>query len=157
MNNTKRIVIISLILCIVLGIVIFAFCNRSKKTICLQESNQKDYKLSTKYKIYSKKDIVLKVVSNTIVDSSSKKQLNEMKKYYNKQYKSFNEMYSGYDYDIVIKKNKLYSNVTINYKKYDMKKFIYYNGAMKDFVNDKKQYTLEGAIKYYKSIGASCS
>ena len=37
-----------------------------------------------------------------------------------------------------------------------MKKFIYYNDVMKDFVNDKKQYTLEGAIKYYKSIGATC-
>ena len=157
MSNIKNILKICLVLVIIISIVVFIFFNRSKKTICLLEDNQKGYKLSTKYKIYSKKDIVLKVVSNTIIESSNIKKLKETEKYYNKQYKSYNEMYSGYDYDIVLKNNKLYSNVKINYKKYDMKKFIYYNGAMKDFVNDKKQYTLEGAKKYYKSIGAKCN
>lgn len=61
-----------------------------------------------------------------------------MKKDINNQYKSLDKKYSGYNYKLSIKKNKLFIKVTINYKKHDMKMFIYDNRAMKEFVNDKK-------------------
>ena len=147
---------ICLILIIVICIVIFFLSHRSKKTTCILNSKQSDYQISTEYNIYSKKDLVLKVVSKSVVESSNDEILNEMKKNYNKQYETLNSEYSGYDYKVTVKDNKLYSTVKINYKKYNMKKFIYDNGAMKDYVNDKKQYTLKGAKKYYESIGATC-
>ena len=147
---------ICLILIIVICIVIFFLSNRSKKTICMLNSKQSDYQASTEYSIYSKNDLVLKVVSKSVVESSNEELLNEMKKNYNKQYKTLNSEYSGYDYKVTVKDNKLYSAVKVNYKKYNMKKFIYDNGAMKAYVNDKKQYTLNGAKEYYESIGATC-
>ena len=66
------------------------------------------------------------------------------------------DKYSGYSYKFTTKKNKLYSVVKIDYKKHDMKKFVYDNVAMKNFINEKKQFTLDGAIDYYESMGAIC-
>lgn len=55
-----------------------------------------------------------------------------------------------------IKGNKVISDVTVNYKKYDMKKFVRDNVAMKSYVNKNTEYTLAGAKQYYESIGSTC-
>ena len=147
---------ICLILVIIFLIILIYFSLREKKTTCIFESNQKDYQISTKYNIYSKKNLVTKIKLKSIIKSSNDKVLNDMKKDINNQYKTLDKKYSGYNYKLKIIRNKLYINVSINYKKHDMKMFIYDNRAMKEFVNDKKQYTLNGAKKYYKSIGSKC-
>ena len=74
----------------------------------------------------------------------------------NQQYQDLNNKYAGYNYKVTIKNNALYNDLTIDYKQFDMKKFVYDNGAMKAYINENKQYTLNGAIEYYKSIGATC-
>ena len=147
---------ICLILVIIFLISLIYFSLKENKTTCTFESNQKDYQISTKYIIYSKKNLVTKIKSKSIIKSSNDKVLKDMKKNINNQYKTLDKKYSGYNYKLKIIRNKLYIKVNINYNKYDMKMFIYDNRAMKEFVNDKKQYTLKGAKKYYKSIGSTC-
>lgn len=154
-NTKKKIIIVSTLL-LVISLSVFILGNKSKKTTCQYDSSQKDYQISTKYNIYSKKNIVGKVVSKSIIKSSDEKKLKQMKKEYEKQYKTLNKKYSGYKYNLKITKNKLYIKLTILYNKIDMKKFIYDNGAMKSYLDENKNYPLTKAIDYYTSIGVSC-
>lgn len=156
-KRIKRLVLILLVLILALFILLFYLIFSTKKTVCTFESNQKDYQISTKYKIYSKNDLVTKVISKSIVESSSTKVLKEMEQNINKQYKILNDKYSGYDYKVKVRDKKLISVIKIDYKKYNMKDFIRENGAMRAYVNINKQYTLDGAKEYYKSIGATCN
>lgn len=157
MNKTKKIVICSVVVVFLFIImVIFGSRNELEETICTFESNQNNYKLNIEYNIYSKNMIVIKTVANSTYESSDKDLLKNIKKEIGVQYKSLNDKYSGYSYKFTMKKNKLYSVVKIDYKKHDMKKFVYDNVAMKNFINEKKQFTLDGAIDYYESMGAIC-
>ena len=152
--------IISLSLVIVVCLTLCG-CGCSKKSDnlsskCSLESNQKDYKLETNHKIYSKKDVVTKVETKTTITSSNKEKLEQFEKDLTSQYKSLNNTYGGYDYDIKINGDKLTISVTVDYTKYDMKKFVDNNIAMKEYVNDKNEFTLDLAKKYYSSTGAKC-
>ena len=153
----KKKLFISLALIIVIGGCLFYFIMRPKKTTCILKINQEPYDLVvTKYTIYSKDGLVTKVLSKQTVKSNDKKRLEEVKENINNNYKTLNDKYSGYSYKSIIIKNTLISTIIIDYKKVDMKKFTNDNGAMKEYVNDNKQFTLTGAKKYYKSIGANC-
>ncbi len=67
-----------------------------------------------------------------------------------------NNKYGGYEYKIDINDNELNANITIDYTKYNMQKFVSDNVAMKEYVNENNELTLEGAKKYYESIGSKC-
>ena len=108
------------------------------------------------YKIIAKKDIVNKVEITQVIESDDEKVLKDFKSQLEEQYKSNKKTYGGYTYKVNIKGKKLTADVTIDYKKFDLDKFVKANGAMKEYVNKKNELTLDGAKKMYKSTGAKC-
>lgn len=123
---------------------------------CSSSSEQKNYNISTDYKIESSGKIVTKVTIKQVIESKDKKVLENFKKQLEDQYKSNNTVYGGYDYKVKISGKKLTADVTINYKKFDLDKFVKTNGAMKEYVNKDNKLTVDGAKKMYKSTGATC-
>ena len=131
-------------------------CFWGKTVTCSSEIKQKNYTISTDYKISSIKDIVTKVTIKTVIESKEEKVLKDFKSQLEEQYKSNSKSYGGYDYKVTIKGQKLTADVTIDYKKFNLEKFVKANGAMKEYVNKKNELTLDGAKKMYKSTGAKC-
>lgn len=156
--------ILGLSLILVISLTLYG-CGCSKKkekeiiTTCSLTSDQSTsgYKLVTEYKIYSKKDIVTKIKSETTITSKQEKVLQNFEEDYKKQFEKNKSTYGGYDYNLEIKNDTLVSNLTIDYSKYDMNKFVEDNVAMKEYVDKDNKFTLEGAKKYYKTIGAKCN
>ena len=139
-----------LVLCILLtGCGKTITCNNPK-------SEQKDYSISTDYKIKAKGDIVTSITIKQVIESKEKKVLKNFKKQLEDQYKSNNNIYGGYDYKVSIKGKTLTADITIDYKKFDLAKFVKTNGAMKKFVNKDNKLTVKGAKKMYESTGAKC-
>lgn len=152
-----------IIKCLVLFlfVLVISGCNSKlsyKESVCTLENDQSksDYKAQTTYKIYSKNDIVKKVYSKETLKSNSKEILDYFKNLYEKQYDAQNKNYGGYKYSIKIDGNNLISDITIDYTKLDLDKFIKDNSAMKSYVNEENKLTVDGIIKMYESLGASC-
>lgn len=147
---------INLILIICLSLLL-AGCRESKNVLkCSSLSKQSNYSIKTNYEIESSKDIVEKVIIEQIIESNDSNILDEFKRQFLEQYKANNISYGGYKYSVKIKENKLTAKIDIDYDKVDMQKFIKDNGAMKDYVNKKNQFTLNSAKKLYQSTGAKC-
>ncbi|MBR6073272.1 MAG: DUF1307 domain-containing protein [Bacilli bacterium] len=125
---------------------------------CHGESNQtaSGYKLVTDYKISSRKNIVEKIELKQTIESDSKEKLDNFKTNLEKQYKDNNSRYGGYSYNIKDEENKIVIELTIDYSKMDLNKFVTDNVAMKNYVNDKNQLTLDGAKKMYEASGNKC-
>lgn len=148
-------------LALFLFVLVISGCNSKlsyKESVCTLENDQSksDYKAQTTYKIYSKNDIVKKVYSKETLKSNSKEILDYFKNLYEKQYDAQNKNYGGYKYSIKIDGNNLISDITIDYTKLDLDKFIKDNSAMKSYVNEENKLTVDGIIKMYESLGASC-
>jgi len=129
-------------------------CGKALK--CSSSSAQKNYSISTDYAIKSNKDIVTKVTIKQVIESSDKKVLKNFESQLKSQYESNNKAYGGYDYKLKISGKKLTADITIDYTKFDLDKFVKANAAMKEYVNKNNKLTLEGAKKMYKSTGATC-
>lgn len=129
-------------------------CGKAIK--CSSSSEQKNYDISTDYKIESSGKIVTKVTINQVIESKDKKVLNNFKKQLEEQYKNNNTVYGGYSYKVNIKGKKLTADITIDYKKFNLDKFVKANSAMKEYVNKDNKLTVEGAKKMYKATGATC-
>lgn len=147
----KKIINVGLVvaLCILL-----TGCGKTIK--CSSKSPQKNYDISSDYTIKSKGDIVTSVTIKQVIESKDKKVLENFKKQLEEQYKSNNTVYGGYNYKVKINGKKLTADVTIDYKKFDLEKFVKTNGAMKEYVNKDNKLTVDGAKKMYKSTGAKC-
>ena len=143
---------------IVIMLFIMTGC-REKETICTIESNQSasGYKSKYEYKILSKDDEVLKVDIYQVIDSDNNTILNYYEKMLNEQYQSSNETYGGYEYKVEKKDSSVESNVTLDYSKFNLKKYIEDNPAMKQFLNKNDKITLDGMISLYESSGATCN
>ena len=124
------------------------------KLVSDQSSN--GYKSNTTYTIYSKNDIVTKVEQKEVIDSKKKDILDFYKNEYNSMYKKYNKTYGGTTYSVSIEGDKLLLNVTIDYNKFDMDKYLNDNKEIKKYLNKKNQYTLDGIIEMYENIGGSC-
>lgn len=149
-----------IILLIIITVLVTGCFGKNKYDIdtCSQMSDQSasGYKVSTNYEIYSKNGIVDKVVISDVVNSKDKNILNFFKIQYENQYRNLNDKYGGYTYKVIIKDNKVISDVTINYKKFNMKSFVKDNNAMESYINTDKKITLDGIKKMYSNIGATC-
>ncbi|MCI9234050.1 MAG: YehR family protein [Bacilli bacterium] len=144
-----------LLLCVCIGIV--SGCGSKKRTIeCTVTQTLSNYKLNATYKIYATGDVVDKVETLEVIDSSNEAVLKEFESTLNTQYGNNNKQYGGYDYKIGIEGSKLESKVTIDYSKVDMKKMVSDNSAMKNFVNNKNRLTVKGATALYEALGATC-
>ena len=127
-------------------------------TKCSSSTNQSasGYKLSSNYDIYSKDNIVSKVELKQVIETTSTETLNKFKTDLENQYSSNKSVYGGYTYSITESGNTLNVNVTIDYSELDMDKFVSNNVAMKQFLNDKNEFTLDGAKEMYSLSGATC-
>lgn len=150
-------------LIIIFTIIIFmSGCNinlsKEKVTKCILKNDQSknNYKTKTTYKIYSKKDIVSKVSYEEVLISKNTTIIKYFENINKKQFEKQNKLYGGYTYDVKSEKNTVTSNVTIDYSKIDMKKFIDDNSSIKSYINKDNKMTLKGAKAMYKSLGAKC-
>lgn len=144
-----------LLLCVCVGIV--SGCGAKKRTIeCTVTQTLSDYKLNATYKIYATGEVVDKVETVEVVDSSDDSILKEFESTLNTQYGNNNTRYGGYDYKVTIDGTKLESKVTIDYSKVDMDKMVGDNSTMKNFVNSKNRLTVNGATSLYEAMGATC-
>lgn len=128
----------------------------SKKCELISDQSANGYKSTTTYVIYYKDDVVSTVEQTEEIVSNKKNILEFFNKQYEKQYNDYSDTYGGYTYSSEIKNNKLISKVVIDYKKVDMKKFVKDNKGVTEYVNKDNNYTLDGIIKMYKNIGATC-
>ncbi len=153
----KLIIILGAVFGVVILIVLLLLLGGSKKTTCKLVSNQtkNGYSLETQYEIYSKNNIVNKVVIHETITSDSKDKLEKFEKDFNEQYETLKTNYGGYTYKVTNKNNKITTEVTINYGKFNMEKFIKNNEAMKQYTK-KNKLTLEGAKDLYERSGAEC-
>lgn len=151
--QNKKLVIYGVSGILFIGLCIILFCDR--KVTCTFESKQDNHVINAKYIIKYKNGYVKKVKINQIVTTDEKSIIDKYNKQFEKQYSSNKKNYGGYDYKITIKDDSISSNVVINYKKFDMNKFIKNNEAMKQYTKDGK-FTIEGAKKMYEASGAIC-
>ena len=153
MEKTIKIIFTFMLVIILVG------C-KSEKLVskCSSTSNQttNGYIIKSDYDIYADKDVVNKVVTTETITSNNNTILAYFEKQLKNQYKSYNKTYSGYSYKITNEKVKVVCEVTIDYTKLDMKKFIKDNPAMKTYVNKNNKLTVKGLKNMYKSTGASC-
>ena len=153
-NKNVKIALIVVVVVVLFIIIASLFSNRALK--CSSSSKQKDYTISTDYVIKSNKDIVTKVTIKQVIESKDKDVLKNFESQLKSQYESNNKAYGGYDYKLKISGKKLTADITIDYTKFDLDKFVKANAAMKEYVNKNNKLTLEGAKKMYKSTGATC-
>lgn len=141
----------------ILLVVILTACGSGKKTLkCTYSSEQTNYKINTEYTINAKKKIVQTVDIKQVIESDNQETLDKFEKELNEQYENDNNLYNGYTYEVKKEENKVVATITIDYTKMDLNKFIRNNGAMKKYVNDDNEYTIDGAEKLYTSTGATC-
>lgn len=114
-----------------------------------------DYELNAEYNIYSKNDIVGKVVTIESITSNNDELLDEYKEYIEETYSEYNKTYGGYDYDVDIEGNKLTAVTEISYGEMNLEKFVKDNSSMKKYIKDNKL-TLKGSLDLYQSLGAEC-
>lgn len=155
MKKGVRFLLISLFAILLVG------CSSNNKEVvkkCTLTSNQvaNGYSLSSEYEIHSKGGVVNSVTTKETVTSDTKSVLTYFEDYLDKTYKTANDTYGGYTYSIEKTDNSVTSNVTIDYNKMDMDKFISDNSSMKAYVNSKGKITLEGVTKIYEALGATC-
>jgi len=140
---------------VLLVFIIFLFNGR--KMVCTMTSDQSlsGYQLDTKYVIKYKGKYVTKVDITEIISSKDNEKLLTFEKNFNDQYSYNKKTYGGYTYKVTNKNGKVTSKVTINYKVFNIEKFIENNEAMKDYVKNNKM-TISGAREMYESTGATC-
>ena len=142
---------------ILLLICILLLCGCGTKTMkCTSKNEQQKYTLTSEYTINYKGSVVKSVNTVETFESSDTELLSKTENSFNKTFEKNNELYGGYDYKVTNSNGKVVSTVTVDYNKMDLEKFIKDNEAMKAYVNDKNQVTLEGIKKLYESTGAKC-
>ena len=158
----KHIEIILLIIVIFLIVLtIIALCNKKsnlKVNKCILESDQSasGYVSTTTYTIYYENEIVEKVEQKEEIKSQDKNILDFFNKQYSSQYKNINSLYGGYTYEIKENKDSLVSEITIDYEKINMNKFLEDNPGMKNYVNENKKIEVNKIKEMYTNIGATC-
>lgn len=144
----KKIMIISLILLILTG------CNNHEEV--LSTCTLKDYKSKSTYQIIGKDKKVQKVKIKQEIKSDSKKELKNITNSMEQTYKQANSLYGGYVIKTNNEKNKVILNITIDYKKLNMKKYIKDNPFMEKYTTKKLELTLDGIVSIYEQMGATC-
>lgn len=143
---------------VIIMTIIFTGCSMKKEVVtkCSNTSSQNKYEVTSNYNIYSKNDIVNKVVLEEVVKSSDQTTLSTMEKSYKNMYKAYNKSYGGYTYKVDNDGKTVKLTLTIDYQNIDMNKYIKDNVSFKDYLNDNNELTLEGIKNMYKFIGVKC-
>ena len=138
-----------------------AGCGAEKKEVvnhCVltSTSTTQGYSVNSTYDVYSKNNVVSKVVTEEVVESDNESVLSYFEKYLKETYESQNETYGGTTNKVTNENGKVTSSTTIDYSKMDLDKFVKSNTALSSYVNDKNQLTKDGVISLYESLGAKC-
>lgn len=149
------------ILFISLFVILISGCGKSDKEVvstCTLSSNQSSngYKISSNYEIHSKNGLVNSVTTKETVESDNEQVRSYFKKTLEDSYNTANESYGGYTYNVTEDGNKIISDVTIDYSKMDLNKFIKDNSQMKSYIKNNK-ISLDGMKKIYEALGATCN
>ncbi len=145
----------------VFGLIICFFISGCGKKEIITKCNMKSdqslsgYFIESNYKVYSKKNVVTKVEINEEISSEKSDVLSNFKSMYESQYDSNNNRYGGYSYKMSEKDGKLIIDLTIDYSKMNIEKFVSDNAAFSDYLEDNKL-TLDGIKKMYKTSGIVC-
>lgn len=136
-------------------------CGKEEKEVitnCKFSSNvpSSNYSLNSTYTVYSKDDVVNKVVTEEIVTSENEDILEYFKEYLNKTYSAQNDTYGGVTNEVKVEDGKVISSTTIDYNKMDLDKYVEDNSALNNYVNDDNRLTTEGVVSIYKALGAVC-
>lgn len=127
-----------------------------KKCTLNQDNSAQGYALNSTYEIYAKGQVVEKVITKEVVNSSDQDILNYFEEQLKKTYDTASAAYGGYKYSVVKDTDSVTSDVEINYSKMDMDKFVKDTPSMSNYLNAKNQMTLSGITMLYKSLGATC-
>lgn len=132
----------------------------AKETIntCTLSSDQSSngYTLSSNYEIHSKDGLVNSVTTKETVESDNEQVRSYFKKTLEDSYNTANESYGGYTYNVTEDGNKVISDVTIDYSKMDLEKFVNDNSQMKSYIKNNR-ISLDGMKKIYEALGATCN
>ena len=147
------------ILFISLFVILISGCGKSNKEVvstCTLSSNQSSngYKISSNYEIHSKDGLVNSVTTKETVESDNE----QVRSYFKKTLEdnTANESYGGYTYNVTEDGNKVISDVTIDYSKMNLDKFVNDNSQMKSYIRNNK-ISLDGMKKIYEALGATCN
>lgn len=141
---------------IILGALLFVL-NGSKKMTCslVSDQSKNGYRLESKYEIIAKGNFVREVKIKETITSKDSSMLEKFEKQLKDQYEYNKKTYKGYTYTVTKKDNSVITDVVVNYKDFDMIKFIKNNEAMKQYTKN-NNFTLKGAKQLYESTGATC-
>ena len=131
------------ILFISLFVILISGCGKSNKEVvstCTLSSDQysNGYTLSSNYEIHSKDGLVNSVTTKETVESDNEQVRSYFKKTLEDSYNTANESYGGYTYNVTEDGNKVISDVTIDYSKMNLDKFVNDNSQMKSYIKNNK-------------------
>lgn len=148
------------ILSLVFAIVLISGCGSKKEFVktCTLTSNDPTtgYKLNAEYKIYGQGDVANKVVTVETVATDDKDSLDYFEEYFKSTYDSINETYGGYTNKVTNKDGKVTSETTVDYNKMNLEQYVKDNSAMKNYVNKDNKMLVDGLVKTYEALGATC-
>lgn len=154
----KKMVKLSLI--ISLALVLTGCGNEDTELVtkCKLTSNvpASNYSLNSNYTVYSKNDVVNKVVTEEVVSSENENILNYFKEQLESTYKAQNDAYGGVTNEVKVEDGKITSLTTIDYNKMNLKKYVEDNSILNNYVNDDNKLTNAGVVGIYQSLGAVC-
>lgn len=155
MKKGVKFLVVSLLTVLLVG------CSSKEEKVvktCTLNSDQSasGYTLNSTYKIYATNNVVTSVETEEVVTSENKQIRDYFESTLKTSYETAEKTYGGYTYTVKNEDDKVSANVTIDYTKMDLEKFINSNAAMKSYVNKDNKITLEGAKKIYEGLGATC-
>ena len=145
---------------VLVSLLVFTGCGKEEKMGVINCTyNTKDvvngYEVSAEYKINYKGDFVESVETTEIYTSKSSDIIEYFEEYLNNTYKQMDKAYGGYTYEITKSKDKVISEVKIDYNKIDLEQFIEDQPTLKNFSKDNKL-TVAGIRSIYELMGATC-
>lgn len=132
--------------------------SKDGRVICNYQSENKDdnYKISSRYIIYYKENMVTTVKTEEVVTSTNKAVIEKFEDEYTKTYEKNVKKYDGYSYKIDSSSKRLTVNSTFDYSKIGVKELVKADSSLKEYVKGNK-ISKEGMKKFYEKIGATCN
>ena len=127
----------------VLFILILSGCGKNSIMICSDSDETLVYKIYSTGKYINKMNIYQKF--DSVDDGSTHMTLLTT-------YKMLNDVYGGYEYSVDVIDDKIISNLTINYDKMNIEKYIQDTGAK----HHNNKILLDETVKSYKMDGLTC-
>ena len=142
---------------VMIVILVLCGCSKDKYYVCTSNINNdiQKYDLIATYKIYYEKNFVTKIEEEEVYYSKKEETLNYFYEYKNLDYKNLNNLYGGITYDLILKKDRVKLNSSLDFSKINIKKMLKNKYLVKDYVVSNKL-TTSGATYIYESKGAIC-